>query len=141
MRQFIGIFGFLFTNAYLAYRHFKQNNQDLRHIDFKFALSEQMVHFKEAVQLPVTRLSLDRPLTSDPDTHKAIKLAYPTPCYYCRWGYETSSRVITTFACSVCRLPGSDKPVPLHKSTSMRPCWDLHVHNGLPSKKSKKSKK
>ena len=43
MRQFIGILGFIFTNAYQAYRYFKPGFKDLKHKDFKIALSDQMV--------------------------------------------------------------------------------------------------
>ena len=47
IRQFTGILGFLFTNAYLAYRYFKPNRSSLGHVNFKMARSNQLVEFNE----------------------------------------------------------------------------------------------
>ena len=47
IRQFTGILGFLFTNAYLAYRYFKPNRSSLGHVNFKMARSNQLLEFSE----------------------------------------------------------------------------------------------
>ena len=47
IRQFTGILGFLFTNAYLAYRYFTPHQSSLEHVNFKMALSNQLVEFSE----------------------------------------------------------------------------------------------
>ena len=129
MRQIIGILGFLFTNAYLAYRYFKPNQDKLDHLKFKMALGKQMVQFKDHASVNASR-SL-RPIANDErpmvaSTHAVVKLAYPTPCYYCRHGYEKSERNMTTFGCSLCKKP-------LHKSSyKKRDCWNLHILHGIP---------
>ena len=54
MRQFIGILGFLFTNAYVAYRYFNADHKRLKHLDFKFALSDKLVNFT-SITMPAPR--------------------------------------------------------------------------------------
>ena len=66
--------------------------------------------------------------------HPLKKLDYPVPCWYCQHGYIKPIRRTTTFACSVCRIPDTDKPVPLHKPSHRLPCWSLHLV-ALPKKR------
>ena len=62
------------------------------------------------------------------NSHVPVKLTYPKPCFYCRHVYDTSDQLTTTFKWSFCVAP-------LHKSTYKRPCWKLHIINGLPTKR------
>ena len=43
IRQFTGILGFLFTNSYLTYKHFKSNQFNLEHVALKIALANQLL--------------------------------------------------------------------------------------------------
>ena len=43
LRQVAGVLGFLFTNAYLAYRHFRNSN--MRHSDFKLRLANALMGY------------------------------------------------------------------------------------------------
>ena len=43
IRQFAGVFSFIFTNAFLAMKHFKKGN-NFKHSDLKIALANEMVN-------------------------------------------------------------------------------------------------
>ena len=128
-RQFTGIVGFLFTNAYLAFRYFKKDQSQLEHVNFKLALAERLVNYQ-----CVTEPAPARPLSRTYETSKVVsshvpeKLAHPQTCFYYRHGYEISMRKTTTFKCAFCQ-------VPLHKSTHNLQCWQLHITHGLPPKR------
>ena len=128
-RQFSGIVGFLFTNAYLAFKYFKPDQGKLVHCNFKLALAEQLVKYQAVAEPTPARRSLSRSDANGAVTsHVPVKLPYPKPCFYCRHGYGVSSRMTTTFMCKFC-------DVPLHKSTHKLPCWELHMTHGLPKKR------
>ena len=42
-RQFVGVLGFVFTNSYLAMKYFQKKDADLKHVDFKMELTNQLV--------------------------------------------------------------------------------------------------
>ena len=48
-RQLAGIFGFIFTNAYLAYRYFPKETE-LKHTDFKMSLSNTLINCPHTVK-------------------------------------------------------------------------------------------
>ena len=114
IRQFTGVLGFLFTNAHLAYRYFKPNQSCLEHVNFKMALSNQLVEFCNIPRAPsLIKRGLTPPIGDMSllaNSHVPVKLPYPNSCFYCRHGYDTSDQLTTTFKCSFC-------DVPLHKST------------------------
>ena len=59
MRKVAGVIRFLFTNAYLAYRHFQKSQ--IKHSDFKVKLANALSKFKETT--PHTkRFSLEVPI-------------------------------------------------------------------------------
>ena len=129
VRQFTGIVGFLFTNAYLAYKYFKQEQSQLEHVNFKLALAERLVKYQVVAEPAPTRsLSSMDETSMVVSSHVPEKLAYPQPCFYCQHGYEVSTRKTTTFKCSF-------RKVPLHKSTHNLQCWQLHITHGLPPKR------
>ena len=142
LRQFFGVMGFLLSNAYLAYRYFKPNKGELKHLTFKMSLAERMVHYSETL-IPQTSLrshdvSVELEPTSDiQPVHRIEKLDYQKPCFYCRHGYPESKRIKTSFYCSA-----PDCNIPLHKQGFIyRPkegtekelhCWELHLIHGRP---------
>ena len=127
VRQFTGIVGFLFTNSFLAYKYFKNDQDKLSHCRFKIQLAEQLVAYRNVTE-PRPRRSLLEDSVAVASSHQLVKLEYPKPCYYCRHGYKDSSRKTTTFECSFCK-------VPLHKASYKLKCWEFHITYGLPEKR------
>ena len=137
LRMFFGLTGFLFTNAYLAFRFFKPEQKDLKHLSFKMALAESMIKFQLA-----TRVSLRLPVAvaiapNVDEIHKLVKLPYQKPCYYCRHGYPVSQKINTTFKCSApsCKMPIHKPHFVLRKkdgTTKELDCWKLHITHGKP---------
>ena len=75
MRQVAGAIGFLFTNAYLAYRHFQTSH--IKHSDFKVKLANALSKFKETA--PHTkRFSLELPIPDIAKVHVLKLLQKPT---------------------------------------------------------------
>ena len=83
IRQFTGILGFLFTNAYLAYRYFKPNQSSLEHVNFKMVLSNQLVEFKKIPPAPsLITGGLIQPIGDMSllaNSRIPVKLPYPKP--------------------------------------------------------------
>ena len=133
LRQVFGIIGFIFTDSFLAYRYFKPEQSELKHLTFKMALAERLVKTCQT-PLPQTRSVQPLPINT-PVVHKMEKLPYQKPCYYCRHGYETSMKINTTFQCSLCKIP-LHKPSYVQRkkdgSQHIFNCWDLHISNGKP---------
>ena len=129
IRQVCGITGFIFTNAYLAYRFFKPDQSNLKHIEFKAHLGTAMVKFRgNSAQILRSSISAARDQEALNESHVIISLAYSKPCYICRHGSETASkRQNTTFGCESCK-------VPLCKPSSKPNCWNIHMKN-LPPKR------
>ena len=75
MRQVAGAISFLFTNAYLAYRHFQKSH--IKHSDFKVKLANALSKFKETA--PHTkRFSLELPIPDIAKVHVLKLLQKPT---------------------------------------------------------------
>lgn len=135
LRQFAGIMGFLFTNAYLALKHFKHDRinraNSLAHHTFKSALANQLVKYNE--NKVRRRLSLEAQKEEENNlvlnTHTTYKLPGPRKCYYCRHAYDRLILNNTTFGCRSCKVPLCKE------STKGRTCWNNHVIKGLPSRK------
>ena len=131
VRQFTGVLGFLFTNAYLQYTYFKS---PMKHIDFKMNLANAMINFSVPMKLSRSCL-LAKELTSQ---HSVIKLAEKgvrsqKRCWYCKHG-QRGVRKLTSYGCVKCG-------VPLCPPTAELSCWDDHINFGLPEKKDKRRQK
>ena len=135
-RQFAGITGFLFTNAYSAKNYFQRKN--IKHVDFKMVLSNQMVAYSADMGY-IARSLLKNPATliegNGVNVHYIKKLAdvgiqSQKPCFYCQHGLHVSKRVKTSYYCTEY---GKDKA--LCSPTSSRDCFQLHVEYGLPTKR------
>ena len=115
-RQFAGIVGFIFTNAYLANSYFGDfKDENVKgvtglHTAFKIKLANQLVIFKE-VNNTLTRSSLlkssdqfsvHRLLPLDSNGRKQLR------CFYCKHARESRVRVKTTWYCQEC---GHSKPL------------------------------
>ena len=83
IRQFTGILGFLFTNAYRAYRYFKPTQSSLEHVNFKMVLSNQLVEFKKIPPAPsLIKGGLIQPIGDMSllaNSRIPVKLPYPKP--------------------------------------------------------------
>lgn len=132
-RQFAGILGFLFTNAYLAYNYFRKTS--IKHVDFKIKLANLMVTFdpESAVMTrPKEVLATEDQLQI---SHGVVKLSEKgvrrqKPCFFCQHGRGIPKKVLTSYYCFEC---GIDKP--LCPPTSSRKCFELHISHGMPTKR------
>ena len=127
IRQFSGITGFVFSNAFLAFQFFK--NKSCVHSRFKMELANKMVSFKE-VSI-ITRLSVGNNKHSPLSEHKIVKLAdigerKQLRCYYCKHG-PRKVRQLTSYYCALCK-------VPMCSVVSSRSCFLDHIKHGLPNK-------
>ena len=78
MRQFSGIIGFLFTNAYLAFKKFKHGEEKTKHVNFKVYLSTALCRYKENVSVQVrSSLQMENQEALVASEHKIEKLKYP----------------------------------------------------------------
>ena len=124
-RQFAGIFGFIFTNAYLAYKFFRKETE---HTDFKMSLLNALINYTHTVKkVTLCSLFLDKSAMIS-SSHQLVKLPYGKPCYSCRHRSKQPIRRLTTFECSCCK-------VPLCKPSIGRNCWVNHLSQGLPKKR------
>ena len=126
-RQFAGIFGFIFTNAYLAYKFFRKETE-LKHTDFKMSLSNALINYTHTVKEVILRSSFLDESAMISSSHQLVKLPYGKPCYSCRHGSKQPIRRLTTFECSYFK-------VPLCKPSIGRNCWVNHLSEGLPKKR------
>ena len=134
LRQFAGVIGFIFTNAYLGHKYFF--NPDYKH-QFKIKLANQMIFFKESEVRQHTRYTVLQPIINQATSnneHKLVKLAEhkvrkKLRCYYCKHQRPGGPRVLTSYYCVLC---GRDKP--LCSMLSGRDCFDKHI-TAMPSKK------
>ena len=135
VRQFIGLTGFVFSNAFLAFRFFK--DQSVLHSSFKINLANQLMDFREVE--PVSRRISDTLLRiqntqlahrceklDDRGTRKQLR------CYMCMHG-EMGKKVLTSYYCVQCNES-------ICSPTAPRPCWNNHLTKGLPVKKRRSSK-
>ena len=138
-RQFAGVVGFIFTNAYLASNYFQK--KEVKHVCFKINLSNAMVTFEDNIYTSrnssLTMLPEQSQVT---ENHIICKFSAKgerkqKPCFYCRHGKNDPKRVLTSYYCQSC---GEDKP--LCAPTSGRQCFHLHILHGMPKKRYFKKK-
>ena len=130
-RQFAGITGFIFTNAFLAMRHFSKINgiANIRgeHAAFKHILSDQLLNFRDVSRCTRTvRLQSSQVHTLARIGEKGSKKQLR--CFYCMWAKIQEEPNKTSWYCKLC---GIDKPL---CSPELRNCFDLHEKYGMPSK-------
>ena len=104
-RQFAGIVGFLFTNAYQSPKYF--GDKSISHCAFKMDLSNRMVCFQDynSVVLRRSLLATATETTKDAPSHELASLA-----------------------------PIGVKKQKLCFPVAQRNCWRLHVTHGMPAK-------
>ena len=98
-RPFAGIFGFIFTNAYLAHKFFRKETE-LKHTDFKVSLSNALINYTHAVKEVILHSSFLDESAMISSSHQLVKLPYGKPCYSCRHGSKQPIRRLITFECS-----------------------------------------
>ena len=134
-RQFAGILSFIFSNAFLAMSYFKDKH--LKHLDFKMSLANEMANYKEVAPIstrPTPACPIPNNLVVIPSTHQLVRyrprgVKYQKECYYCHHAYPTVIRKPTSNYCILC---GPKYPL---CSNLVRNCFELHIKNGLPTKR------
>ena len=147
MRQVAGVIGLLFTNAYLAYRHFQKSQ--IKHSDFKVKLANALSKFKETA--PHTkRFSLEVPILYIGKVHVLKLLQKPTKDdvkqesknnryqkyrFYCQHNpNNVPEERKTSWHCEACVGPNG-QVYPLCDPKTRRKCFELHIVHGLPPKR------
>ena len=144
MRQLAGVIGFLFTNAYLAYRHFWKSQ--IKHTDFKVKLANALSKFKETAP-HAKRFSLEVPIPDIAKVHVLKLLQKPTKdgveqerknnwyqryCFYCQHNpNKAPEEQKTSWHCEACVGPNGQVYRLCHTKTE-RKCFELHIAHGLP---------
>ena len=147
MRQAAGIFGFLFTNSYLAYIKFQRF---MLHSEFKIKLANALMDYVEKPDRP-RRESIEAPLDVAPAKTHVLKLLekpvidkfgnvqeynrYQRECFYCQHNPLGKPQVRkTSYFCEGCVGPRG-QVYPLCNPNTGRHCFRQHIENGLPSKR------
>ena len=128
VRQFAGIFSFVFTNAFLAYKYFKDKKAS--HLDFKIKLSRAMLKYDGDNKS--TRSSNVHPSKPPAGAGVALHEIKPLPlnektkkpkqnnCFYCQHGRTPPRpRVKTSAKCVQCDIPLC--------SPLVRDCYTKHI--------------
>ena len=136
-RQFAGIIGFLFSNAYLAQKYFKPNSRMLKHADFKLKLANQLIeytpiHMSRAASASSSSVSLNSSLNESiisPAEHTILKYegSRQQRCFVCQNHFREAKVNKTTYYCEECRFA-------ICKPTSSRNCWQLHLKEKIVKK-------
>ena len=135
IRQFAGIFSFVFTNAYLAYKFFK--DPSATHLDFKINLSQAMLTYDEnsVRRSDVVNQNVLRPLPAGVHGVHGLHKLVPLPlnknnkvkqnnCFYCQHGRTPPRpRVKTSFNCLECDIPIC--------SATVRDCYINHIEENF----------
>ena len=135
-RQFAGVLGFVFSNAYLAMRYFfPQSSENFSyvvgdHTMFKMALCNHLIHFAEVIQkvpsnIPGTNVHKLKLL--DDSGRKQAR------CYYCYHGRMQKKDQKTSYYCLEC---GISKHI--CAPTTDRDCFTEHLIHGMPNKQYRK---
>lgn len=105
-RQFAGIMSFLFSNAYLAMKTFSRN--DLKHLDFKMCLANQMTQFASIEQghglqmktrssnsVEMTTIQVDYQQRHVLRKLNSKNIFYQRRCFFCQHGRSVPADVKT----------------------------------------------
>ena len=142
MRQAAVVLGFLFTNAYLGYRHFQKS--DMKHSTFKIKLANAMIEYSDSALRPNLRATGEIPLVAE-KYHKLVVLQkdgvknngrYQRTCYYCQHdpSKPPMKDIKTSWYCAGCVGPNGET-YPLCDPRTGRDCFHLHIAHGLPPKR------
>ena len=135
LRQFCGITGFIFTNAFLAYNYFKDDTTT--HHNFKLNLANHLVVFQETKgPLQVRNVSNNYHQEQVQGEHCCRKLApkgerKQLRCYCCSQWYKIVQ--LTSYYCTKCKKP-------MCPGTSTRRCFERHLREGLPEPNDRRRK-
>ena len=147
LRQVAGVIAFLFTNAYLAYRHFHKSQ--IKHSEFKVELANALYKFKETA--PHTkRFSLEVPIPDIAKVHVLKLLQKPTKdgveqerknnwyqkyYFYCQHNpNKAPEEQKTSWHCEACVGPNG-QVYPLCDPKTGRKRFEFHIVHGLPPKR------
>ena len=147
LRQVAGVIGFLFTNAYLAYRHFHKSQ--IKHSEFKVELANALYKFKETA--PHTkRFSLEVPIPDIAKVHVLKLLQKPTKdgveqerknnwyqkyYFYCQHNpNKAPEEQKTSWHCEAYVGPNG-QVYPLCDPKTGRKRFEFHIVHGLPPKR------
>lgn len=124
LRQFCGIVGFIFTNAFLAFVYFKEK---ISHQNFKVDLANMLVNFQE-VKRSVLRTPENYHRKQVEVEHCLRKLApkgerKQLRCFSCF--HRDRKVVLSSYYCVACKKA-------LCAPTSGRLCFERHIVEGLP---------
>ena len=135
-RQFAGIFGFLFTNAYLAFNYFEK--KEVKHTMLKIALSNQMTSYDDVSAIspgstPVTRNSSITIVKDTLQVHipkKYLGLRAQRACFICHHANELPKRVKTCYYCLEC-----GPQYAICSPLTTRNCFTRHISEGISKKR------
>ena len=113
-RQFSGLIGFLFTNAFIAYKYFGgKSGYVMTHTEFKMKLANQMVNFRDFDSIVLR--SVATPQVGEPAEATDHVVRYFNTCTY---------RVTLQQRCWYCRNGYDQRVVPDTKTSYY--CWEAH---------------
>ena len=154
LRQLAGVLGFLFTNSFLAYRHFRKST--MKHSIFKMKLANTLMEYKEPQQRSI-RLPLVIPADdsqSQTKVHALVLLEKPKKdkdgedrdfkryqkyCFYCQHDpLNPPKKSKTSYECEAC-VGENGLHYPLCAPSTGRNCFQKHIAYGLPTKRQYKS--
>ena len=141
IRQFTGIMSFVFTNAFLAHKYFK--DPEMKHLDFKIKLSSAMMSANANVGRRNSNINSSYNLATVPVNSSVEHLPVNTTvkisntnklrqryCFFCQHVRNPPKpRVKTSVECSTCGIPLC--------SPLIRDCFAEHITQGV-TKESKK---
>ena len=149
MRQAAGVFGFLFTNAFLAYKFLVNKGKDISHHSFKLKLANALMSYKEASARPTRGIApqtdgapspvhvlkaLEKPTVDKSGKPRQFK-RYQKYCFYCQHNpaQEPVSQK-TSYHCVAC-IGTNGEVYPLCSPDTGRDCFEKHIKHGLPQKR------
>ena len=129
-RQFAGVLGFMFSNAFLAHLHF--NGTKVLHADFKMELVNAMLNFNENAMIE-RRPNLVA-IGNDANYHhlKRIEDVHGVSqkvCFFCQHGRMEPKKRKTRWYCGKC---GVEFPL---CACTVRDCFQQHIQHGMPKKR------
>ena len=147
-KLFAGVLGFLFTDAYLAYRHFQKST--MKHCDFKITLANLLMRFQKEDRRPERLIAPAAETVPTPSIHCLVLMTKPQTdkegntrsfqryqkyCYVCQHNPgKNPVKFKTSYHCQACVGPNGER-YPLCSPNTGRNCFQLHVRDGLPKKR------
>ena len=79
--------------AYLAYKYFKEGQDQLTHCNFKMSLAERLVNYKDIAEPKIRRSMSLTESGQVVNSHIPLKLAHPKPYFYCRKKFTQNNNI------------------------------------------------